>query len=95
MPEALEAALAARQAEGRRVRLLYTVPHGQNPTGATMPLERKRAIYTVCSAHDVVIIEDDAYAYLQFPHAHGHPCPGAPRSASSAWHVQGALYTLQ
>ena len=31
-----------------------------------MSLERKRQIYSVCQKHDVVIIEDDAYYWLQF-----------------------------
>jgi DNA-binding transcriptional MocR family regulator len=75
VPEALEQALHRQAAAGRRARVLYTIPHGQNPTGATMSAPRKRAIYAICSKHDVVIIEDDAYAYLQFP-KNGGACPG-------------------
>ena len=29
-------------------------------------LERKRRIYEICSEHDIVIIEDDPYYYLQY-----------------------------
>ncbi|KAF7517595.1 hypothetical protein G7054_g13758 [Neopestalotiopsis clavispora] len=49
----------------RKPHVLYTVPTGQNPTGTTMSLERRRAVYAVCQAHDVFIIEDDPYYFLQ------------------------------
>lgn len=29
-------------------------------------LERKQRIYQICSEHDIVIIEDDPYYYLQY-----------------------------
>jgi len=29
-------------------KILYTVPNGVNPTGASLTLERKREIYEVC-----------------------------------------------
>jgi aromatic amino acid aminotransferase I / 2-aminoadipate transaminase len=40
---------------------------GQNPTGATLPLERKKAIYEICVQYDIVICEDDPYYFLQLP----------------------------
>ncbi|GAA5913545.1 uncharacterized protein JCM6883_004449 [Sporobolomyces salmoneus] len=48
-----------------RPRILYTVPVCQNPTGATMTLERKRLIYNLCVKYDVIIVEDDPYYFLQ------------------------------
>ncbi|CAK9111188.1 Aromatic amino acid aminotransferase C56E4.03 [Durusdinium trenchii] len=38
---------------------------GQNPLGTRMSCERYKAIYELCAAHDVIIVEDDAYYYLQ------------------------------
>lgn len=49
----------------RRPRVLYTVPSGQNPTGATQGAQRRRDIYEVCSRHDVFILEDEPYYFLQ------------------------------
>jgi aromatic amino acid aminotransferase I len=49
----------------RRPHLLYTVPTGQNPTGATQSLDRRRALYAVCQKHDIYIIEDEPYYFLQ------------------------------
>ena len=42
------------------------VPTGHNPTGIVMSEERKRALYRVCQKHSLIIIEDDAYYWLQF-----------------------------
>jgi DNA-binding transcriptional MocR family regulator len=42
---------------------------GHNPTGIVLTLERRKAIYAVCSKYDVVIIEDEPYWYLQYPSA--------------------------
>ncbi|KAG5777809.1 hypothetical protein H9Q73_008517 [Fusarium xylarioides] len=49
----------------RKPHLLYTVPSGQNPTGATQSLERRREIYSVCQKHNIFIIEDEPYYFIQ------------------------------
>ncbi|KAI7825858.1 pyridoxal phosphate-dependent transferase [Kickxella alabastrina] len=61
-----------------RVRVAYMIPTAQNPTGATMSLERKRAVYAVAQKHDLVLIEDDPYYYLQFG-AYEEPAEGVDR----------------
>ncbi|KAF1357117.1 pyridoxal phosphate-dependent transferase [Delphinella strobiligena] len=48
-------------------RLLYTIPTGQNPTGVTQDLQRRHEIYAVAEKHNLFIIEDDPYYYLQYP----------------------------
>ncbi|KIY42913.1 PLP-dependent transferase [Fistulina hepatica ATCC 64428] len=48
-----------------RPHIIYTVPVGQNPTGATMGAIRKKEIYAICVEYDVVIVEDDPYYFLQ------------------------------
>ncbi|MCB1439664.1 MAG: PLP-dependent aminotransferase family protein [Nitratireductor sp.] len=40
--------------------LLYVQPTVQNPTGAAMPIERRREIADIAKRHDLTIIEDDA-----------------------------------
>lgn len=52
---------------GHVPKLLYLVPSCSNPTGTTQTLQRKREIYAVCQQHNIVILEDDPYAFLQFP----------------------------
>ena len=46
------------------VKVLYTMPTVHNPLGLTMSLERRREIVSIARRHDMMIIEDDAYAYL-------------------------------
>ncbi|KAJ2355935.1 hypothetical protein GGF43_002385 [Coemansia sp. RSA 2618] len=66
VPEALDALCAGWGDKARPLRMAYTIPTAQNPTGATMSLRRKRAIYAVAQKHNLVLIEDDPYYYLQF-----------------------------
>jgi 2-aminoadipate transaminase len=60
--EALEERLAA----GPRPKLLYTIPEYQNPTGRTLPLDRREALVEACRRHGVLIFEDVAYRELSF-----------------------------
>ncbi|KAI9464294.1 PLP-dependent transferase [Russula earlei] len=66
-PDALREILAGWDVErdGPRPRVIYTVPVGQNPTGVTLGLERKKAIYDLCVQYDIIIAEDDPYYFLQ------------------------------
>jgi aromatic amino acid aminotransferase I len=50
---------------GRKPFLLYMIPSGHNPTGITQTTERREKIYAVAQKHDLYIIEDDAYYFLQ------------------------------
>lgn len=45
--------------------LLYTVPTGQNPCGITQPLSRRQEIYRVAQKHNLFIVEDDPYYFIQ------------------------------
>ncbi|POX53385.1 PLP-dependent aminotransferase family protein [Streptomyces sp. Ru72] len=60
-PDALEE-LVVRE----RPKLLYTVPTFQNPTGRTLPADRRAAIAAVAARHGVWIVEDDPYGELRF-----------------------------
>ena len=53
---------------------------GQNPTGTSLGVQRRKDIYALCQKYDIIIIEDDPYWYLQYPSANassvaarGHP----------------------
>ncbi len=41
-------------------------PTGANPTGKIITEQRKREIYQICSEHDILILEDDPYYFMQF-----------------------------
>ncbi|MBL4739873.1 MAG: PLP-dependent aminotransferase family protein [Sneathiella sp.] len=60
IPEAFEAAV-----KRGKIRLLVTVPTNHNPTGTTVPIERRRKIIRIAQDHNVLILEDGVYGPLQ------------------------------
>ena len=50
----------------RRVRLMYLIPNFQNPTGITLSLEKRRAVYDLARKYGVIILEDNPYGDLRF-----------------------------
>lgn len=67
LPDRLESMLANWDySKGKRPHLLYTVSVGQNPTGATCGMERRRQLYKICQKYDIIIVEDEPYYFLQF-----------------------------
>ena len=63
-PDALAGTLASLAAGGTPAKLIYVVPNYDNPTGATLPLERREALDRLAAEHGALIVEDDAYAGL-------------------------------
>lgn len=66
-PDALEAAVVRE-----RPALLYTVPTFQNPTGRTLPADRRRAVARIAAEHGLWVLEDDPYGELRYS---GEPAP--------------------
>ena len=48
------------------LKVLYVNPAGANPTGVSIPLERRQEIYQIAKDFDLIIFEDDPYYFLQF-----------------------------
>lgn len=53
-------------AENDNVKMLYTIPTFQNPSGITMSLEKRKAVYEIAKENNIVIIEDNPYGELVF-----------------------------
>ncbi len=66
VPEALQQAVDAIAAAGKRVKFLYTVPNFHNPAGVTLSSARRRQILDICRAADVLVVEDNPYGLLGF-----------------------------
>jgi 2-aminoadipate transaminase len=66
LPGPLGDAIDEAAAEGKRPKLVYTIPTFQNPMGFTVPVERRRAILAVATAKGVPILEDDCYVDLRY-----------------------------
>lgn len=65
--EALEAIL-----NEKRVKVVYTIPEFQNPSGRTMSLARRRRLIELAEQHDFIILEDAPYSDLRYE---GVPMP--------------------
>lgn len=62
VPDALDA--ICRKHAGR-IRLVYTMPTLHNPTGVVMSLARRLALTDVARRHDLVLIDDSVYGFLE------------------------------
>ena len=51
-------------------KFIYVLPNFQNPSGATLILERRKELVEVAGEFGVPIIEDDPYGQLRFEGAH-------------------------
>jgi 2-aminoadipate transaminase len=78
-PADLEAAIADLRAAGHRVPMLYLVPTFGNPTGRSIPGDRRQHLVDVARRTGVTLIEDDTYRELAYDGA----APG------SLWDLSG------
>ena len=46
-------------------RFIYTIPNFQNPSGATMSLEKRKAVYSLAKKYGLLILEDNPYGDLR------------------------------
>ena len=66
--EKLEKALK----ENKNTKFLYLIPNFQNPSGITMSLQKRKAVYELALKYGVLIFEDNPYGDLRFA---GEPVP--------------------
>jgi 2-aminoadipate transaminase len=69
VPQALRETIARVKAEGRTIKLLYTVPTFQNPMGVTLSWERRMEVLEIAREHDILVLEDNPYGLLYFDQA--------------------------
>ena len=58
--------------DGKRVKLLYTIPNFQNPAGVTMSGERRERLVRIAHERELMIVEDNPYGQIRFD---GDPLP--------------------
>ena len=59
--EALEQTLQSDD----RIRFLYVIPNFQNPSGCTMSLAKRKAVYELACRYDILVLEDNPYGDLR------------------------------
>jgi len=67
IPDQVERAIHLSKIKfGKVPDLLYVVPDSDNPKGTTLPWNRRQALYDICESHNILLLEDSAYAEIQF-----------------------------
>jgi 2-aminoadipate transaminase len=61
-----------RLLDGRKPKAIYTIPTFQNPSGATLSLERRHRLLELARSWGSMVIDDDPYGLLRFA---GDPLP--------------------
>ena len=63
-------------------KLLYTIPTFQNPTGKTLPEDRRKAVAELANQYGMVVAEDDPYRDLRYD---GSPCHSIKYYDRNGW----------
>ncbi len=66
IPEALAETISRVRADGKTVKMIYTIPSFHNPAGITQPAERRKEILDLAVREGLLVLEDDPYALLGF-----------------------------
>ncbi|WP_026819930.1 PLP-dependent aminotransferase family protein [Arthrobacter castelli] len=66
IPEELERRIGELKGEDKTIKMLYTIPSFNNPSGITLARERRQRIVDICKAHAILILEDNPYGLLRF-----------------------------
>jgi DNA-binding transcriptional MocR family regulator len=64
--EGLDIAALNKAISKHSIRACWFMTTLQHPTGAMLPVDKKRELVRILSSHGIPLIEDDAYAELQF-----------------------------
>jgi 2-aminoadipate transaminase len=70
-----------------RPALLYLVPTFANPTGRTLPLERRAAVVDLAVRHGFWVVEDDPYGELRYRGAPEPPLAALPGAEDRVLHL--------
>ena len=65
-------------------KMLYTIPTFQNPTGKTLPADRRRKVAELANRYGMVVAEDDPYRDLRYD---GEPLPAIKSFDQEGWVV--------
>ncbi len=51
---------------GKKPEIIYVIPDSDNPTGTTLPLKRRKALFNFAAENNILVMEDAAYREIQF-----------------------------
>lgn len=76
LEDGLDLEILEKTLQEKKMKILYTVPNFQNPTGLTYSYEKRKAMAEILNRHNVYLIEDDPYGKLRFK-GKNHPYIGS------------------
>jgi DNA-binding transcriptional MocR family regulator len=83
-PIALAEAITRVRAEGKTVKMIYTIPSFHNPAGITQSQVRRAEILAIAKSAGILLLEDDPYGLLGFE--------GEPPAAIRSLDEEGVIY---
>jgi 2-aminoadipate transaminase len=67
IPEDVEHAVeVSKKKFGKCPDIIYVVSDSDNPKGTTLPMKRRQALFDIAETYDILLVEDSAYAEIQF-----------------------------
>lgn len=63
----LEPLIEQLEAQGKRIKFVYTISNFHNPMGVTLSLPRREKLIRIAAQHGAFVLDDDAYGELYFP----------------------------
>eukprot|EP01122_Echinamoeba_exundans_P016800 TRINITY_DN8636_c0_g1_i1.p1 TRINITY_DN8636_c0_g1~~TRINITY_DN8636_c0_g1_i1.p1 ORF type:complete len:460 (+),score=105.71 TRINITY_DN8636_c0_g1_i1:76-1380(+) len=69
----------------KKPKVIYTIPTGQNPSGATLSNARREHMYRIAQKHNLLIMEDDPYWHLRLKPYKADPSASQPEPLRSIW----------
>ncbi|MEX1021738.1 MAG: PLP-dependent aminotransferase family protein, partial [Dehalococcoidia bacterium] len=83
--EDLDGLIEGLHAQGKRVKIIYTIASFHNPMGVTLSAERREHLLRVAARHGIFVVDDDAYGDLWFQEA------ARPQALSGMAECQGVI----
>lgn len=71
--DGIDIAALATAIDKHHIRACWFMTNFSNPTGATLPIEKKRELMRLLAERDIPLIEDDVYVELHFGDEHPKP----------------------
>jgi 2-aminoadipate transaminase len=69
-PQSLEEQLETLKKAGKSCKFIYLVPDFMNPTGVTIPVQRRVKMLELAKKHNILILEDSPYRHIRFEGEH-------------------------
>jgi len=66
VPDELRRRIREIRAAGKTIKLLYTIPNFNNPSGVTLAHGRRQEIVDICREANILVLEDNPYGLLKF-----------------------------